>query len=162
MEKLKFGIIGAGRISDMHAPAYINNPRAEIYAVCDKNEEVAKRRMREWNCKKYYSADERVEITGEKGVIWITRCTGKLLDLPPLILYKDGKTTYFENIRCDWLDSFSDSVEHFIDCIIYDREPRLTGEQGKKVMQFAIAAYISAKEKREVRPDEIVGEERCL
>lgn len=357
MRKLKFGFIGGGRIADMHAPAYMNNERAEIYAVCDINEEVAKRRMKEWNCtkyytnyldmledkeidaveiitphhlhrqmvidaarakkhisvqkpmamnvkecddmisackkegvklkvfenfvfyppyvkakelieqgeigepltirlklgscgkggwwtplttwvwrlnysecgggpaifddgyhkfstalylfgdvekvyawidrsfvyidepamilwkykdsekygyfeatlsphitcrSKYYSADERVEIVGEKGVIWITRCTGKLLDIAPLILYKDGKTIYFENIRCDWLDSFWDGTEHFIDCILYDKEPRLTGEQGKKVMQFAIASYISARENREVRPDEITGEERCL
>lgn len=357
MRKLKFGFIGCGRISDMHAPAYLNNERAEIYAVCDKNEEIAKKRMKEWNCSKYYtnyldlledkeidaveiitphhlhkqmvidaarakkhiscqkpmainikecdemisacrrenvkfkvfenfvfyppyvkakeliengeigepltirlklgscgrggwytplstwvwrlnysecgggpaifddgyhkfslglyflgevekvyawidrsfvyvdspavivwkyknaekygyfeatlsphitcrskyySADERVEITGTKGVIHITRCTGRLLDIAPLILYKDGKTICFEDIRCDWLDSFRDSVEHFIDCILFDKEPILTGEQAKKVMQLAIASYVSCREKREVSPAEIVGEEKCL
>lgn len=350
MRKLKFGFIGGGRITDMHTPAYKNNPKAEIYAVCDINEEVAKKRVQEWGCKKYYtdykelledsnidaveiitphqfhkemvvaaaeagkhvsvqkpmamnvkecdlmieackkadvklkvfenfvfyppyvkakelieegaigepltirlklgsagkggwyvplktwmwhinetecgggptifddgyhkfslgiyffgeidkvyawidrsfvyidspamicwryknrkslgyfettiaphmtvkskyySADERVEITGTKGVIWVTRCTGKLLDIPPLILYSEGKTVCFEDIRCDWLDSFIDSTNHFIDCILYNQQPSLTGERGKEVLQFALSAHISAKEGREVSPDEI-------
>ncbi len=357
MKKLKFGFIGAGRITDMHVPAFRNNEKAEIYAVCDANEDVAKRRQKEWNCQKYYtnyhdllndknidaveittphylhkqmvidtarakkavsvqkpmamnikecdemisackkegvklkvfenfvfyppyvkakeliengeigepftirfklgtcgkggwytpltawiwrlnqtecgggpaifddgyhkfslalfffgevekvfawidrsfvfidspamilwkyknsekygyfeatlsphitcrskyySADERVEITGEKGTIWITRCTGRLLDVPPLILFKDGKTICFENIRCDWVDSFIDSTNHFINCIIEDKDPILTGEQGKKVMQLAIASYISSRERKEIVPDKIIGEEKCL
>ena len=104
---------------------------------------------------KYYSADERVEVTGTRGVIWITRCTGQLLDEASVILYRDGIKTCFEKMRADWLDSFIDSTRHFIDCIINDAEPFLTGEQALAVQQFCFAAIRSAKEGREVAPAEI-------
>ena len=104
---------------------------------------------------KYYSADERVEITGSRGVIWITRCTGQLLDEASVILYRDGVKTSFERMRADWLDSFIDSTRHFIDCIINGTEPFLTGEQARDVQRFCFAAIRSAKEGREVSPAEI-------
>ncbi len=104
---------------------------------------------------KYYAADERVEITGSKGVIWVTRCTGQLLDEASLILYRDGVKTCYEKMQSDWLQSFIDSTRHFIDCIINDTEPFLTGEQAKAVQQFCFAAIRSAKEGREVTPPEI-------
>lgn len=108
-------------------------------------------------CKsKYYSADERVEIVGTKGVIWVNRCTGKLLDVPALVLFCNGKTICFEDLRCDWLASFWDSTCHFIDCILEDKEPSLTGELGKRVMQFTMAAEKSAREDREIFIDEVL------
>ena len=33
----------------------------------------------------YYAADEFMEIIGSEGVLWVTRCTGEMLDLPPLV-----------------------------------------------------------------------------
>ena len=104
---------------------------------------------------KYYSADERVEITGTKGIIWITRCTGQLLDVPPLILYRDGKTLSFNDIRADWQDSFTDSTRDFIDCILTGREPTLTGEKGKEVLRFALSAYESSRLRKEINPNDI-------
>lgn len=104
---------------------------------------------------KYYAADERVEITGTQGVIWITRCTGQLLDEAPVILYRDGEKISYENLRADWLDSFVDSTRHFIDCILEDRPPVLTGEQAKAVQQFCFAAIRSAREGREIAPAEV-------
>ncbi len=105
---------------------------------------------------KYYSADERVEITGTRGVIWITRCTGQLLDEASVILYRDGVKTCFEKMRADWLDSFVDSTRHFIDCILHDTEPYLTGEQALAVQAFCFAAIRSAKEGREIAPAEML------
>src|SRR5256885_15716644 len=31
---------------------------------------------------RYYRADEFFEIHGSRGIIWVTRCTGEMLDLP--------------------------------------------------------------------------------
>lgn len=104
---------------------------------------------------KYYSADERVELTGTKGVIWLPYCTGKLFDESPVILHRDGQTIHYENIRSDWQDSFTDSTHDFIDCILNDKEPCLTGQQAMNIQQFCFAAILSAKEGREVVPSEI-------
>jgi predicted dehydrogenase len=59
-------------------------------------------------------------------------------------------------MKADWVDSFIASTRHFIECIQHDREPFLTGEQAKAVQQFCFAAIRSAKEGREVSPDEMV------
>jgi predicted dehydrogenase len=55
MDKLRVGFIGAGRIADLHALAYQDNPEAEIYAVCDSEEEVASRRAQEWGAQRWLS-----------------------------------------------------------------------------------------------------------
>lgn len=103
----------------------------------------------------YYGCDERVEITGTKGVLWVTRCTAKMLKIPTLIVYRDGETTPYENLRDDWSDSFIDSTKHFVDAIIEDKEPHLSGEEGREVLRFALAALESAAQEREIRLDEL-------
>ncbi len=105
---------------------------------------------------KYYSVDERVEIIGTEGVIWINRCTAKLLDEPALVLYRNGRTSNYEHIRDDWLDSFIESVRHFIKCIKEGGEPLLSGQRGKAVLQFAHAALNSSRTGAVVRPDDII------
>ena len=107
---------------------------------------------------KYYTADERVEILGAEGALWITRCTAQLLDEPALTLYRNGETRTFEDIRADWQDSFIDSTQHFAHCILNDEEPLLTGERGREVLQFAIAAIKSSTTGSAIRPDDVVGE----
>nr|MDO8098182.1 Gfo/Idh/MocA family oxidoreductase [Candidatus Njordarchaeota archaeon] len=105
---------------------------------------------------RFYGDDERLEITGEKGYIFVTRCTGQLLDQPPLILYKaDGKAINYHNIECEWDASFRDSGRHFINCIIEDKQPLLSGEQGKKVLRMGLAALESARMGKPVKVDSI-------
>ena len=101
----------------------------------------------------YYACDERVEITGTKGVLWITRCTGKMLQVPTLILYRDGQTIQYDNLRDDWADSFIDSTRDFIEAIQHDRPPVLTGEDGREVLKFSLAAMQAARENRPVEVD---------
>ena len=48
MEKLRVGFIGTGRISDLHAIEYLNNPRAQLVTVCDADPEVAQARATAW------------------------------------------------------------------------------------------------------------------
>ena len=47
----------------------------------------------------YYGADEFFEITGDEGQIWVTRATGEMLDLAPVMLFtgtaQERKTTEF-------------------------------------------------------------------
>lgn len=55
MKKINVGIIGCGRISDLHYLAYRSNKKARIYAVCDCDKDVALKRKKEWNAVKYYT-----------------------------------------------------------------------------------------------------------
>lgn len=103
----------------------------------------------------YYACDERVEITGTRGVLWITRCTGKMLQIPTLILYRDGQTVQYNNLRDDWADSFIDSTKDFIEAVKDDRAPVLTGEDGREVIKFSLAAMKSASENCPVEVDSL-------
>ena len=48
MSKLNVGIIGCGRISDLHQPGYIDHPDARLYAVCDTRSDVAEQKKDQW------------------------------------------------------------------------------------------------------------------
>ncbi|MFH1149586.1 MAG: Gfo/Idh/MocA family oxidoreductase [Actinomycetota bacterium] len=122
----------------------------DLFGVCDasiSNELHIKSR--------YYAIDERMEVTGEKGVIWVTKWTAEMLKVPPVILYRDGTLTEYDDIRQDWADSFIDCTHQFIDCIIEDTEPHLSGERGREVLKFALAMLKSSREGREVLLDEM-------
>jgi len=93
----------------------------------------------------YYPADERVEITGTRGAIHVTSCTGRPVEAPPLIVVKDGRVEAHTDLRSDWLDSFSDSARDFVDAILAGRPPHLTGERGRDVMAFALGAIDAAR-----------------
>jgi len=55
MDKLNVGVIGCGRISDLHYPGYADNPDARLYAVCDTRTEVAQARQKEWQAERAYT-----------------------------------------------------------------------------------------------------------
>lgn len=103
----------------------------------------------------YYSDDDRMEIIGDKGILIVNRCTAKTLDYPPLVLFRDGKTTSIQVERCEWHHSFIDCTTHLIDVLTKGGSPKLDGEAGKKVMEFTLAAQISARMNREIRPDDV-------
>jgi len=94
---------------------------------------------------RHYAQDDRVEITGTKGVIWVTRGHGKMMDLPPVVMYKDRRTRTFSDMPVGWEHSFINSTRQFIDAYFAGETPRLTGEEGRAVLQFALAAQESAR-----------------
>ncbi len=99
----------------------------------------------------HYAQDDRIEITGTKGVIWITRGHGKMLDVPPVVLYRDRQTFGFSDMAVGWETSFINSTRHFIDALFKGEPPVLTGEQGREVLRFALAAQESARTGQSVK-----------
>jgi len=103
----------------------------------------------------YYADDDRIEVIGEKGILFINRYTTKTVDLPELMLFKDGKTMPVPVEGVEWHDSFIATTHDFIEKLKTGGQPRLDGLTGKAVLQFTLAALQSAATGREVRPDDV-------
>jgi predicted dehydrogenase len=103
----------------------------------------------------YYADDDRIEVIGEKGMLFINRYTARTVDLPELVLFKDGKTTPIPVQGVEWHDSFIATTVDCIEKLKVGEQPRLDGPTGKAVLQFTLAALQSAASGREVRPDEV-------
>jgi predicted dehydrogenase len=111
---------------------------------------------------KYYASDDRIEIHGSEGIIWINRCTGFLLDEPALVLYRDGETRAWHDIPTDWAESFRLGGHEFIDALIEGRQPRQDAAEARETLRFALAANLSARMGREVALDEVGADTRAL
>lgn len=55
MERVNIGILGCGRISDLHAAGYLADPRAKIAAVCDSAETQARAKAAAWGADRWYT-----------------------------------------------------------------------------------------------------------
>ncbi|MBC8293068.1 MAG: Gfo/Idh/MocA family oxidoreductase [Proteobacteria bacterium] len=100
----------------------------------------------------YYSEDDRVEVTGEKGVLWINRCTGRLLEEPALVVYADGETRAFHDLDCDWASSFRLGGRAFVDACLYGGPVVQDPASARHSLAFALAAAESAESGREITP----------
>ena len=96
-------------------------------------------------------SDDRMEIHGSEGIIWVKRCTGSLLDEPALVLYRDGETRAWHDLPTDWAESFRAGAHDFIDALLDGRQPAQDAADAAATLRFAIAAHVAACEHREVR-----------
>src|SRR5438874_12207626 len=53
--RIHVALVGGGRIADLHAPGYLEDPRARLYALCDLDAAVRARREREWGLERAYA-----------------------------------------------------------------------------------------------------------
>ena len=105
---------------------------------------------------RHYAQDDRMEITGTDGVIWVNRGHGRIGNQPPVASYADGR---FEAHDCEtgWEHSFIGSTRSLLDCLAAEREPILTPAQGRDVLAAALAAQQSAAAGSAVTVDEPAG-----
>jgi predicted dehydrogenase len=103
----------------------------------------------------YYADDDRIEVVGEKGILFINRYTARTVDLPELMLFKDGKTTPIPVEGVEWHDSFITATQDCIEKLKIGAQPRLDGPTGREVLKFSLAALQSAATGCEVRPDDV-------
>ena len=102
----------------------------------------------------YYPIDDFFEIQGSAGTIWVTRCSGEMLDLPPVMLHKGSESVSYQ-VPMDWLTGFDGAARDFIDGIIEGRQPMMDADMARKVLQAALAAYRSSDAERPVDPSTI-------
>ena len=106
----------------------------------------------------YFPADEKVTITGSRGMIQLTRCTAQIMNEPAMILYRDGKRYMFDDLETDWQSSFTAGIRDFPKAIKEGRETLLTGERAADIVSFAYALIIAAKKGEAVSPDTVTDD----
>jgi predicted dehydrogenase len=104
---------------------------------------------------KYYASDDRLEVHGTEGIIWVNRCTGQLLEEPSLVLYREGETRAFHELETDWAESFRLAGRDFVDALLAGRPCFQEVSDARKTLAFALAAAKSADERREVAVGEM-------
>lgn len=102
--------------------------------------------------------DDRVEIYGADGSIYID-----LFRTSPVKVYSEKGYSYvlekadlsknwtFPSVDEIWQLGYSAEIEHFVGCIVEDKEPFPNGEFGKKVLEVVFAAYRSGQERKPSR-----------
>ncbi len=103
----------------------------------------------------YYVSDDRLEIHGSEGIVWVNRCTGRLLDEPSVVLYREGETRAFHDLETDWAASFRLGGMAFVDALLGGGPCSQDLEQARATLAFALAAARSAAEGRQVAVEEL-------
>ncbi len=95
--------------------------------------------------------DDRAEIHGSQGVAYADLLHGNAIETYSNSGYgyaveKAGSTrgwsfTIYEE---EWNYGFPQEMRHFVDCVAEDRQPLVTGEDGRAVLEAIFAAYASA------------------
>jgi predicted dehydrogenase len=99
MSKVRVAVIGAGSISEMHLKSYQNNPDAELYAICDLNEERAKAKAEKYGITRFYT--DYKELLADPGIDAVSICTWNNSHAPISIAALDaGKNVLTEKPLC--------------------------------------------------------------
>jgi predicted dehydrogenase len=110
---------------------------------------------------KYYGADEFFEITGDEGQIWVTRATGEMLDLAPVMLFTGTPakrtTREYTEIDADWGAGFVRSSQHFVDSLVHGAAAAMSADEAVKVLQLCFAVYQAAEQRAPVDPRTVNG-----
>jgi len=95
-------------------------------------------------CPDFYGYDSRTEVLGTKGVLFV----GQVRDEAVVTCTKERGVT--QPMVSSWRYLFRDAYlaedEHFIQCILNDNEPAVTGLDGKKAVEVVLAGNRSIKE----------------
>jgi predicted dehydrogenase/putative sterol carrier protein len=103
---------------------------------------------------KYYANDEWFEITGEKGIIMVRRCTGNINSGPAVSVF-NGRSWKNYNPPSDWGAGFIGSTKNFIAAIRGREEPLLSGTQACGILKIDLAVQRSSRLRRAVYIDEM-------
>ena len=99
-------------------------------------------------CPAHYGYDARVEILCERGVLFI----GSIAQPGVTKVTLDG-TIAGRTVR-SWRDLFKDAylaeMEHFVQCVLQDKPPRVTGQDGLNAVDAVVAANQSMRTGRPV------------
>ena len=86
---------------------------------------------------RYYGADEFFEIHGSRGIIWVTRCTGEMLDMPAVVLLRGTETVSYQ-VPADWRLGFDGAAADFVDGLLAGRQPAQDVNTAKHILSVPL------------------------
>jgi predicted dehydrogenase len=101
---------------------------------------------------RYYRADEFFEIHGSRGIIWVTRCTGEMLDMPAVMVIRGTETVSYQ-VPTDWRLGFDGAAADFVDGLLEGRQPQQGVHTATRMLQVPLAIYEAARTGRGVAPE---------
>jgi scyllo-inositol 2-dehydrogenase (NAD+) len=91
----------------------------------------------ESHCQAVYGYDVRTEIVGSKGSILV----GSLRQTPATFLTTHGSTQpTADHFLTTFADAYLAEIRDFVDTMLSDRQPRVSGDDGLKALAIAVAA----------------------
>jgi len=97
-----------------------------------------------------YAYDVRTEVVGSKGSIFI----GSLEKLPATFLSAGGSNHVLaDHFLYRFADAYLAEISDFVDNMLHDRAPTVSGEDGLKALEIAVAAEASHRSGRPCRVD---------
>ena len=113
--------------------------------------------MAEESWSKLGGMEDRAEVHGSAGVAYADLLQGSSITTYSKEGYgyaveKSGPTKgwTFTMYEEEWNYGFHQEMAHFVDCVKHDRQPLVTGEDGRAVLEVILAAYESAGTGRKV------------
>jgi myo-inositol 2-dehydrogenase/D-chiro-inositol 1-dehydrogenase len=107
--------------------------------------------MAEESWTKMGGMDDRAEVHGSLGVAYADLLQGSSILTYSALGYdyaveKSGSTKgwSFTMVEELWNYGFPQEFTHFVDCVQHDKQPEVTGEDGRAVLEALFAAYASA------------------
>jgi predicted dehydrogenase len=105
---------------------------------------------------RYVRVDEFFEIHGSRGIIWVTRCSGEMLDLPPVQVIRGTETVSYQ-VPMDWRLGFDGAAADFVDGVLDGRQPAQDVHAARHRLPVSLAIYESGRTGHTVRPDSITS-----
>ena len=151
-----------------------NNPVKSVYAQMDTRVHASRTRgednaliilefdngvvaLAEESWTKRGGMDDRAEIHGSEGVAYADLLHGNSIPTystkgVEYAVEKAGNTIGWSFVMYEeiWNYGFPQEFQHFVDCVRLDRQPLVTGEDGKAVLEIIFAAYESAGTGRKI------------
>ena len=132
-------------------------PRGDDNAILILEFEGGATALAEESWTKLGGMDDRAEVYGSEGVAYADLLHGNAIETYSAAGYdyaveKAGSTagwsfTIYEEA---WNYGFPQEMAHFVDCVQNDKQPLVTGEDGRAVLEVIFAAYESARTGRKV------------
>jgi predicted dehydrogenase len=95
--------------------------------------------------------DDTLEAYGNLGMAKVPGCEGfwtGFVSGPSLQIYREGKWNERSDLESDWSKTIQYGIHHFLDSVIHDSKPSVSGEEGRRIVEIILACYESVNREK--------------